>query len=1087
MIQQAGKRYQGNIALNYDKNNLDSMGLIECYETILSLAKRFSINGTPPTISTNANNAILFATSRLVNLYMLLGNEAYADASDPTIGFTTDSVIGNSAASIFCFQNQTESLLQEELELLRGRDDSRNPDTKSSPVNNKLIWNFTGDNGQVAYVMNYSVESESDAKKMYPQGHGDAWGYYLTAIKKYYDLLRHPNYSWQPMTEHFIVAGTPVEVDYFDELKFAIVSAAKAKTGVQIINLTYRNKYVDNPSGQWQGYKDSNPQKAWGLSEWAVRVGQGTYFDWLVSNAILPEKDINPEHIGIRKIDRHHVYEIHEIASKYSEIQSELDNADIGLNPLGMAKNTIPFDISPAEVDKGHTHFEQIYNKAVQAINNAIAVFNYANKNTQMLRRQQESLENFIIHIEDQESDFNCRLIEVFGYPYSDDIGPGCTYPSGYDGPDIYHYAYVEPSEFMKQNPGRIKEFNIPMRQIQFDENESIIEQTKDVTFHVASQGFGLIKPSSWSGSRKAIGEIQMARHDVIETVAQFEKGLIEYNNLIGKIENEAKLLELEKNLSKKQVDILYGTQRKKQSLNDAIFSARKRQLNYKTIARMATIIANAIAESFPSVTGVIAGFSCGVIADATSPARSAVMLGAAIRNEILTQLSDGEAMKELAVHQAKEILESQSNIELTTLNIDLSLQQKFYYIEELIRREASSRIELFTIMENIQQVSDRYIATLAKGERILKDLNRFRLHTADKIREERYKDMTFRIFRNDALQKYHAQFNFAAKYVFMAAKAYDYDTCLLNSEDMSGERFYSNIIKQRTIGELSSGIPMTGSGLAEVMAKMYQNFSILKSKLGFNNPQKLKNIFSLRKELFRIKSNDVWKQTLIDHRVDNLLDIPEFRKFCKLYDYQNEAEPGIVIQFPTNITSKLNFFGWPLGGGDSSYDSAQFATKIRGINVWFSNYDSSRLSKTPWVYLIPVGDDIIRVPLSNSMNTRSFNVIDQILSEPFSIHTTDDLSNSEIWIPVIDTVPDNYLSIRKHPRFIANHDDIGLWENELIYNTNLIGRSVWNTKWMFVLPGATLASIPNEGLDIFIDNITDIKLLFETYSYSGM
>ena len=37
---------------------------------------------------------------------------------------------------------------------------------------------------------------------------------------------------------------------------------------------------------------------------------------------------------------------------------------------------------------------------------------------------------------------------------------------------------------------------------------------------------------------------------------------------------------------------------------------------------------------------------------------------------------------------------------------------------------------------------------------------------------EARYRDMAFRIFRNDALQKYRAAFDLAARYVYPAASA---------------------------------------------------------------------------------------------------------------------------------------------------------------------------------------------------------------------------------------------------------------------------------------------------------------------------
>jgi len=31
-----------------------------------------------------------------------------------------------------------------------------------------------------------------------------------------------------------------------------------------------------------------------------------------------------------------------------------------GLNPLGLAKQSVPFDIDPSLIDQGVTHFEQI-------------------------------------------------------------------------------------------------------------------------------------------------------------------------------------------------------------------------------------------------------------------------------------------------------------------------------------------------------------------------------------------------------------------------------------------------------------------------------------------------------------------------------------------------------------------------------------------------------------------------------------------------------------------------------------------------------------------------------------------------------
>ena len=52
--------------------------------------------------------------------------------------------------------------------------------------------------------------------------------------------------------------------------------------------------------------------------------------------------------------------------------------------------------------------------------------------------------------------------------------------------------------------------------------------------------------------------------------------------------------------------------------------------------------------------------------------------------------------------------------------------------------------------------------------------------------------------------------------------------------------------------------------------------------------------------------------------------------------------------------------------------------------------------------------------------------------------------------------------------------------------NSRLIGRSVWNSQWKIVIPGTSLLNDPNDGLDRFIRTVKDVKLYFQTYSYSG-
>src|SRR5690606_31037285 len=44
------------------------------------------------------------------------------------------------------------------------------------------------------------------------------------------------------------------------------------------------------------------------------------------------------------------------------------------------------------------------------------------------------------------------QLIEIFGYPHEGDIGAGRLFPSGYDGPDLYHWMYVDVAEYSEDD-----------------------------------------------------------------------------------------------------------------------------------------------------------------------------------------------------------------------------------------------------------------------------------------------------------------------------------------------------------------------------------------------------------------------------------------------------------------------------------------------------------------------------------------------------------------------------------------------------------------------------------------------------------
>src|SRR6185436_19825651 len=131
------------------------------------------------------------------------------------------------------------------------------------------------------------VINAQDAARMFPQGHGDAYGHYLTALKGYYSLLVNNYFDWVPRIEAVTVLGQPVSVDYQDERKFATAAAALARAGRQAFDLTWRKDYQSGHENGWSHLaatrvnSQRNTTRYWGLDHWASRVGQGDYLNWV--------------------------------------------------------------------------------------------------------------------------------------------------------------------------------------------------------------------------------------------------------------------------------------------------------------------------------------------------------------------------------------------------------------------------------------------------------------------------------------------------------------------------------------------------------------------------------------------------------------------------------------------------------------------------------------------------------------------------------------------------------------------------------------------------------------------------------------
>ncbi|MBF0452065.1 MAG: hypothetical protein HQK75_15285 [Candidatus Magnetomorum sp.] len=1181
MIQQAGARFEGAVSFNPQKDVIESVGLIELYQTVLNRASDLSINLDQPASTSGIVTALILATSRISGFYNLLASEAYTDALDPTIGFGSDSVeYGSLAPTVHSFMNQVSDLLEEELALLRGKSEEG-----ARPAYNRLMWNFTKDQGEAAYALSYYIQDTNkdgfidveDGRTLYPQGHGDAWGHYLTSLKGYYNLLGHPYFNWESRSELFSVQGVVMDVDYFDERKFAEAAAGKAKIGTEIVNLTYREKYVEDPEGQWQGYKDTDPKRAWGVTGWGRRTFQGTYFDWVMANAILPSyetfkltredidriKELVPFAVytdlnnlenmgystkdafldalkltigdnqtidyqeiilkfaaneGLKRVDRTTVHDIPEIASQASQVQMQFDNANTGLNPLGLAGGVVPFDIDPSRLVPGAynaaTHFEQVYERVSEVMENTRVIFDHANDLKNRLRQVATATEEFTEQTLEEDRDFRNRLIEIFGTPYEGTIGPGKPYPPGFKGPDYYFYNYIDVNEVSEETIPPASEtmsaFFEPMNMKIMNESSdaggegfsdlpsifthffdadlegssyksSDFSGVVEIEYPISSKKYSFQPPESW-GLRRCPGEIQIALIELIIAESTLEIALSDYAGLMGEIDYATKLLNARSELQDEELKIGDEAYSQVQSFNERIANRHRAAGALEVGADAAWNLGVAIAGGLPT--------SVGLASDMSFAGRGAALVVGQLANITMRGGAVEANYQAEQVESEKELSEFITDTNLQKAGYKYDIQEQLKEIEGLLGSEAPTRLAIFKAREQMRQVSEKYRSVLAKGVRLLEERKAFNAKVAAKTQGKRYMDMSFRLNLNDALSKYRSMFDLAGRYVYLAAKVYDYETNLSDRNPASAKPVLTDIIRQRTLGQYQDGKWIVGrGGLGDILAWMKTNYDSLKGQMGFNNPQTETGRFSLRHELFRIKTdaeNDAaWRQALKKKRVENLWSIPEFRKFCRPFvSEETGAQPGIVIDFQSTVSFGKNFFCWPLGGGDHAYDPSNYVTKVRSVGLWFDGYDNSLLSETPRAYLIPVGMDIMLVPNSDALDTREWTIIDQKLPVPLPIRDAD-LNNPD-WIPGLDSLNGSMVQIRRYSSFRAYHDAGYFNANQVNYDSRLVGRSVWNSRWMLIIPGGTFHYDQDYGLDTFIDTITDIKLFFQTYAISG-
>lgn len=1119
MIEQVGMPYVGDVALNDDKDVIENVGLASLYQTVLNRAKNLSISATQPSSTDGVVQALQNASSRISKFYTLLGNEAYSDALDPTIGYATSSTTyGELAPTIFSFMNQLSTLNEEELVLLRGKAGSKENDSGAAPVHNRLLWNFTNNTGEAAYALSYNISdknsdgfiNEKDAKIMYPQGHGDAWGHYLTALRGYYDLLKHKEFTWVSRAEKYEIDGITLDVDYLDERTFIEAAAYKSKVGSEIVDLTYKDLYTENPEGQWQGYKDVDSTRAWGVDGWVKRSHIGAYYDWVVGNSILTAEDT--KHTGIQKIDRETVGELQDISINGNTILTKLNEVNSGLNPLGLLSDVVPFDIEPST---GESHFEQVYARAETALQSAKKVFDYASDIKHRLRQVADSQESFSEQVDQQDREYRNRLIELFGSPYEGTIGAGKTYPEGYEGPDVNFYQYIDVADLSEKNlPAQDKEliaYLDTLKSKSFKANGNVTQElfhsyfpgdfpegftddlgvpgTENIKYPLTEGSYSFNAPDYW-GERKNPGELQAALIDLVNADTDLRLANNSYTGLVNEIKRIERDIRSRVDLKDSEV-LINGLNIASAITEGVVVGVLETGIGALDVAKeFAGDLGDGLSEAMPLVLGVSN--------DATSIARGNLQLTFAMAKGIA-----GSA--QVALQAGIRIAETSREVaDLATELIGMEAEQKYDVkqhlteLSDVFDSEPGLRLAVFKARETVRQAANKYRATLGKGFRLLEERIAFNKKVAAKTHGKRYQDMAFRLNRNEASQKYKAAFNMAAKYAYLAAKAYDYETNLSPKHAASAQHILTDIVKASTLGSFEEGASIGQGGLADILARLKANFDVLKTQMGFNNPQTESVPFSMRKEHFRTAEDDKWKKVLSSAYVKDIWKLPEFRTHMRPFAAESlGAQPGVAIEFSTSIESGKNFFGKALSADDHAYDASQFSTRIRSVGIWLEGYNGLGLAETSRAYLVPVGQDYMYVPNSHDLDVREWNVKDQSIPVPLPFGKSD--MENVAWMP-IESLDGAEGLVRRHSRLRAYNDNGSVDQSKMQSDSRLFGRSVWNSKWLLVIPGESLLASSEEGIQRLIagklvpgstterdgKGISDIKLIFSTYSYSG-
>jgi hypothetical protein len=113
---------------------------------------------------------------------------------------------------------------------------------------------------------------------------------------------------------------------------------------------------------------------------------------------------------------------------------------------------------------------------------------------------------------------------------------------------------------------------------------------------------------------------------------------------------------------------------------------------------------------------------------------------------------------------------------ELTQISQKVEIERERLRLQSLVRQSPQLMVNLKIAEEHALQATGRLHAAVQRGQRLLDERERIRRLQRDQLESYRWEDLAFRVFRNNAIQKYDAFFDVAARFVMLAGRSFAYE-----------------------------------------------------------------------------------------------------------------------------------------------------------------------------------------------------------------------------------------------------------------------------------------------------------------------